>query len=114
MPDGRFIPANNLTRDALAPYFAAGTASEGEYAIGINYSRGAVAVYLDEHGNPKLVIVEAHSWFTHKGIQGEPPAISAPDSDIVLEFPLKGKELEDLFGKPTKDERAVRVGPPLV
>jgi hypothetical protein len=114
MPDGKFIPADNLNRDTLAPYFAAGTASQGDYAILISYSRGRVDVYLDEHGNPKLVIVDYDSCHTHREIQGKPPAIATPDGETILEFPLREKELEDVFGKPTEDERSIRVGPPLV
>ena len=114
MPDGKFIPANELNRDTLAPYVAAGTASEYKDSISIRYSRGAVYVSLDEHGNLKQVHVYIDRGCTPSEIQGKPPAISTPDGTTVLEFPLREKELEDLLGKPTEDHRETYVGPLLV
>jgi hypothetical protein len=104
MPDGSFIPANNLNRSTLSPYLAAGTAHEFQDGIGVDYSRGIVTVYLDQHGVMAMIIVDIHLAYNRNDIPGKPPALSTPDGNTVLEFPLKEKELEALFGKPTKDE----------
>jgi hypothetical protein len=114
MPDGKFIPANDLNRNTLAPYIAAGTASEYKDSLSIHYSRGAVYVSLDERGDPKQVHVDVGRGCTHSEIQGKPPALSIPDGTTVLEFPLQEKEFKKLFGTPTRDERETYVGPLLV
>jgi hypothetical protein len=51
-----------------------------------------------------MIIVDIHLAYNRNDIPGKPPALSTPDGNTVLEFPLKEKELEALFGKPTKDE----------
>ncbi len=111
MPDGRFIPANDLNRDTLAPYVAAGTADELTRIIYIQYSRGNVVVWPDKHGNPENVVVEVNRAPTQGQVREKLPAISTPDGATVLEFPLQEEELEDLLGKPTKDERRTVVTP---
>jgi hypothetical protein len=111
MPDGKFIPANNLNRDTLAPYIAAGTTSDYQTSIDIYYSRGIVNVSFDKHGNPKQVVVRVDRRSIHSEIQGEPPAISTPDGTAVLEFPLREKELKNLLGKPTDDHRETYIEP---
>ncbi len=111
MPEGKFIPAHDLNRDTLAPYVAAATADELTRIIYIHYSRGSVIVWPDKHGNPEEVNVEVKGAPTQGEVREKSPAISTPDGAIVLEFPLQEKELEDLLGKPTKDERKVEVTP---
>ncbi len=119
MPDGRFIPVNELNRNTLAPYFAAGTAFDydrrlniagGEGSILINLRGGGVFVHPDKHGNPKLVVVQSRHPYSPSDVQWK-PAISTPDGNTILEFPLQEKELKDLLGKPTKDEIHIVVGP---
>ena len=103
MPDGKFIPAPDLNRDTLAPYIAAGTADELTRIIYIQYSRGHVAVWPDKHGNPKQVDVEVTGAPTQGEVREKSPAISTPDGATVLEFPLQEKDLENLFGAPTRE-----------
>ncbi len=109
MPDGKFLRANALNRDTLAPYFAAGTAFEESGCMRINLRGGGVTVCPDKHGNPKLVIV--HNMGPYGGNFGPwEPAISTPDGNTILEFPLQEKDLEDLFGETTKDKIKIHIG----
>ena len=104
MPDGKFIAARELNRTAVSPYLASGTAHEFQDGISLDYSRGNVTVYLDDDGRMKRIIVDIHRVYARDDIRGRPPALSKLNSDKVLEFPLKEKDLRDLLGEPTKDE----------
>ena len=105
MPNGNFIRSDKLSRDSLNTYLRNGLADVDQFEIiGVSYSRGHMALYLDDSGRMTMMIIDINSVYSHRDISGSPPAISIPDSERILEFPLKENELKELFGMPTKDE----------
>ncbi|MFC1736975.1 hypothetical protein ACFL1X_12730 [Candidatus Hydrogenedentota bacterium] len=104
MPDGRLIQPDQLNRNALNAYIRKGLARRGKYVITVMYSRGATSVRLDENGQMKTLVIDIHPVHSYKNINSKRPAIGVPGNNKLLEFPLREKDLKDLFGKPSKDE----------
>ncbi len=104
MPDGEFIRSDKLTEDALKPYLGKGLASRIQDGIVVNCNRGNMVVYLDNKGRMTMMIIKIYPVYTQKDTSGKEPAITIPDSNTILEFPLQEDELKELFGEPTKDE----------
>jgi hypothetical protein len=106
MPDGTFIHSNEMDRDRLSTYVESGVAYDygAQQIIVVSYNRGRTTVYLDKQEQLSLLIVDTSPVYADETISGEQPAIGAPDNEKILEFPLREKEMIELFGEPTDDE----------
>jgi len=104
MPDGKFLRSDKLSTATLNVYVRNGLAYEDGKDIIVKYRRGKMCIYLNDNGKMAMFIIDIHVLYSYEDISGMPPAISIPDSEKILEFPLQEKDMKELFGRPTKEE----------